>query len=77
MRLVNGYFLSSIAHPLGELIGPRAPPAPNAGVEAWLAEVVADIPELVPELALETWVGGFARVVVGGGDGEALAWLGW
>ena len=59
MRVVKGYFLSSAAHPSGELMGPRAPEAPNAGVEDRLAGVA----ETTPALAVDGLGGGFAPTV--------------
>jgi hypothetical protein len=67
MRVVNGYFLSSLAHPSGELIGPRALLAPNAGVDDWLAGPAEAVCELLPP---ELSVCGFVVAVAKVGDGE-------
>lgn len=82
MRLVNGRFLSSLAHPSGELIGPRAPLAPKAGCEDWV-EATSDTalpPRLPPAVPLSLVVevpdeDGAGELTVGAGDGVVV--LGW
>jgi hypothetical protein len=58
-------------HPAGELIGPRAPLAPKAGGDDWLAaaadEAVAPELPLLLEPSLPEFVAAIAVVGLGGG----------
>ena len=76
MRLVTaGSFLAD--HPSGELIGPRAPLAPKAGVEAGLRATAAVA--VVPEFAGRVDVSGLVREVPGSwpvcNGAENVDWL--